>query len=354
LGEWHKDTRILRRIGGTGAFSGETEDMMEDRAIDSVAIIGVGIMGSGLAAEWAAGGRQVTIYGRDAARAEVGRERAAAALQTLESGGVLPVGGADAALARIRPAITLETAVAGADLVQESIPEDLALKRELFATLDGLCAAETILASNTSGLPISRIAEGLAGAARIIGMHYLNPPHLMPPVEVIPGAATAPETIERARVALLSLHKAPLVVRSEVPGFLWNRLQFALAREAFWLVEQGVATMEEIDLALRQGLGRRWAIAGPFASLDLGGIDTMARVAEYLLPELSTAQTTPQFLDERIAAGHYGAKTGAGFYPWPAERQAAALARRDAMLLAGLRTDREEAAAGFTPPSSEL
>lgn len=110
--------------------------------------------------------------------------------------------------------------------------------------------------------------------------------------------------------------------------------------------------MEEVDLAVRQGLGRRWAIAGPFASLDLGGIDTMARVAEYLLPELSAAHTTPQFLDERIAAGHFGAKTGAGFYPWPAERQLAALARRDAMLLAALRTDREEAAAGFTPPSS--
>jgi len=103
---------------------------------------------------------------------------------------------------------------------------------------------------------------------------------------------------------------------------------------------------------MRQGLGRRWAIAGPFASLDLGGIDTMARVAEYLLPELSTAQTTPHFLDQRIAAGHFGAKTGAGFYPWPAERHAAALARRDAMLLAALRADREESARATESPSA--
>lgn len=328
------------------------EGTMVNQMIDTVAIIGVGIMGTGLAAEWAAGGRQVTIFGRDATRAADGRARAAAALDTLERGGLLATGGAAAALARIRPAIALEAAVAGADLVQESVPEDLALKRDLFTTLDRLCPPTTILASNTSGLPISQIAAGLPGAARIIGMHYLNPPHLMPPVEVIPGEATAPDTIERARAALLSLHKSPLVVRSEVPGFLWNRLQFALAREAFWLVEQGVATMEEIDLAMRQGLGRRWAIAGPFASLDLGGIDTMARVADYLLPELSAAQTPPQFLRDRIAAGHYGAKTGAGFYPWPPEKHAAALARRDAMLLAALRADREAEVQPATPPGT--
>ena len=143
----------------------------------------------------------------------------------------------------------------------------------------------------------------MAGAARIVGVHYLNPPHLMPPVEVIPGEATAPETVERIRATLIELGKSPLLVRREVPGFLWNRLQFALAREAFWLVENGVATMEEVDLAMRRGLGRRWAIAGPFASLDLGGIDTMASVAAYLFPELSDADKTPGFLDERIAGG---------------------------------------------------
>ncbi len=312
--------------------------------IATVAIIGVGIMGTGLAAEWAAAGRTVTLLGRDKARATLGRERAAAALATLQRGGLLTPSEVEAALARVRTATDLPTAVAGADLVQESVPENLELKRAIFAELDALCPPTTILASNTSGLPITRLAAGLPGAGRIIGVHYLNPPHLMPPVEVIPGEATAPETMERIRTALLGLGKSPLVVRREVPGFLWNRLQFAMIREASWLVENGVATMEEVDLAMRQGLGRRWSIAGPFASMDLGGLDTMAKVGGYLFPELSNSAVLPGFLTERIAAEQYGAKSGVGLYPWPTEKLAAAVARRDAMLLAALRDDRAGAA----------
>ena len=309
-------------------------------SIRRVALVGVGIMGSGMAAEWAAAGHEVTLYARDEERVERGRERVGAALRTLAGAGLLGPGGAEAALARVGTATDLRAAVTGADLVQESIPENLDLKRALFADLDRWCPPETILATNTSGLPITQIAEGLAGAGRIIGVHYLNPAHLMPPVEVIPGEATAPEVVERVSAALIALGKSPLVVRREVPGFLWNRLQFALVREAFWLVEQGVATMEEVDLAIRQGLGRRWATAGPFASMDLGGLDTFNNVGSYLLPHLSKADVVPDFLRERIAAGRYGAKSGGGFYDWPAERRDATIARRDAALLAGLRDDR--------------
>ncbi len=311
--------------------------------IGRVALIGTGIMGSGMAAEWAAGGCAVTIYARDATRVAQGHERVAAALRTLDGAGLLPDGGATLALARVGTATDLQQAVTGADLVQESIPENLDLKRALFADLDRWCPPETILGTNTSGLPITQIAEGLAGAARVIGIHYLNPAHLMPPVEVIPGAATAPGVVERVRAALLALGKSPLVVRREVPGFLWNRLQFALVREAFWLVEEGVATKEEVDLAIRQGLGRRWATAGPFASMDLGGLDTFNNVGSYLFPHLSKADQVPNFLKELIAAGHFGAKSGGGFYDWPTERSAATIARRNAALLAGLRADRAAA-----------
>ncbi|HET8630728.1 MAG TPA: 3-hydroxyacyl-CoA dehydrogenase NAD-binding domain-containing protein [Thermomicrobiales bacterium] len=310
--------------------------------IRAVTLVGVGIMGAGLAAEYAASGRRVTLYARSEASAARGRERVAAALEALERGGVLPTGGAAEALARVGTATGLAAAVAGADLVVESIPEDLALKRALFAELDALCPPNVILATNTSGLPITRIAEGLHHPERVLGTHYLNPPHLMPPVEVIPGERTAPEVVETVRAMLSAMGKAPIVVRREVPGFVWNRLQFAIMREAFWLIEQGVATQEEIDLVLRRGLGRRWSIAGPFASLDLGGIDTMTMVARYLLPELSAATAPPAFLEDLIAAGRYGAKTGAGFYDWPEERLRETIARRDTALLAALRADRAE------------
>lgn len=314
---------------------------MTTGAIRRIALIGVGIMGSGMAAEWAAAGHAVTIYARDEERLARGRERVAAALRTLGGAGLLDAGGAEAALARVGTTTDLQQSIAEADLVQESIPENLDLKRELFTKLDSWCPPETILATNTSGLPITQIAEGLAGARRIIGVHYLNPAYLMPPVEVIPGEATAPEVVERMRAALIALGKSPLVVRREVPGFLWNRLQFALVREAFWLVQEGVATMEEVDLAIRQGLGRRWATAGPFASMDLGGLDTFNNVGSYLFPHLSNVDTVPDFLRERIAAGRFGAKSGSGFYDWPDDKLAATVARRNAALLAALRDDRD-------------
>ncbi len=320
--------------------------------INTVAIIGIGIMGSGLAAEWAANGRTVTFFARTEERAAIGRERANAALATLEQGGLLSATDRAAASSRIQTATDLAQAVHGADLVQESVPEQLPLKQQIFRELDTLCPTTTILASNTSGLPITQIAAGLSGAGRVIGMHYLNPPHLMPPVEVIPGEQTAPAVIERVRSALLGLDKSPLIVRREVPGFLWNRLQFALIREAFWLVENGVASMEDVDLAMRRGLGRRWSIAGPFASIDLGGIDTMSTVGSYLFPELSNVASTT-FFDEALAGGNLGAKTGQGFQPWPAEKLAATVARRDRLLATALHEDRADTApAQETTPNS--
>lgn len=314
---------------------------MSERQIRRVAVIGVGIMGSGIAAEYAASGRDVTLVARGPESASKGAMRAVAALETLERGGALEE---DLATVRERVYVSLDLASAarGADLVVESVPEDLELKRQVFSAVEAVCSTGTILASNTSGLPITRIARDLAAPDRLVGTHYLNPPHLMPPVEVIPGEATAPDVVDTMVQLLAGMAKAPVVVRREVPGFLWNRIQFALAREAFWLVEQGVATMEEVDLVVRQGLGRRWSIAGPFASLDLGGIDTMAKVAAYLFPELSTAQEVPALLERSIAGGRYGAKTGAGFYEWPADKLDETLARRDTALLAALRADRQD------------
>lgn len=314
---------------------------MNARDIQRVLVVGAGIMGSGIAAEYAASGRAVTVFARTPESAARGKARAVAALETLARGGLTR--GEPASIQElISAAHDIASAARDVELVVESVPEDLVLKRQVFAELEAICAPETIFASNTSGLPITEIGRDLTAPQRLVGTHYLNPPHLMPPVEVIPGDATSRDTVDTIVRVLTGMGKAPVVVRREVPGFLWNRIQFALAREAFWLVEHGVATMEEVDLVVRQGLGRRWAIAGPFASLDLGGIDTMAKVASYLFPELSDETGVPALLQERIAAGRFGAKTNGGFYDWPPAKLDALLARRDAALLAALRADRQE------------
>lgn len=313
---------------------------MTDTRIGNVAIVGAGMMGCNIGTEYAVGGHTVTLFARSDAHAERAVGRVRSALDALRAGGVLDDATAAAARARVRTATALAEAVAGADLVVESIPENLDLKREMFATLETLCGPDVILATNTSGLPITQIAAHLAHPERFVGTHYLNPAHLMPPVEVIPGERTAPAVVERVRDALAALGKSPVVVRREAPGFLWNRLQFALLREACHIVEQGIATKEEVDLVMRQGLGRRWSIVGPFASLDLGGTGTAALVAEYLLPALSDAKTTPPTLSEPVAAGRTGAESGGGFYDWPPEKLRETLTRRNTALVAALREER--------------
>lgn len=317
---------------------------MAGNGIDTVAIVGAGMMGTGLAAEYAASGHRVTIFARSDERAARARERTFGALDSLAAAGVLRADAMPAARDRVRTATTLETAVAEADMVVESIPENLELKREMFATLEECCPPTTIFATNTSGIPITQIATGLAHPERMLGTHYLNPPHLMPPVEVIPGEATDPAIVTRVKANLVAMGKSPVIVGKEVEGFLWNRLQYAILREACYIVEQGIATMEEVDMVMRQGLARRWSIVGgPFTSLDLGGIGTTALVGEYLFPALSNATTVPPTIANPVAAGRTGAERGAGFYDWPAERLKKTLEYRNAALVAALRADRERA-----------
>ncbi len=318
---------------------------MIGNGIETVAIVGAGMMGTGLAAEYAATGHTVTLFARSDERAARAKARTFAALDSLEAAGVLDAQALSAARDRVRTATDLADVVANADLVVESIPESLDLKRAMFTTLEGICPPTVILASNTSGIPITQIAAGMQHPERFIGTHYLNPPHLMPPVEVIPGEATDPAIVARVRDNLAAMGKSPVVVGKEAPGFLWNRLQYAILREACYIVEQGIATKEEVDMVMRQGLARRWSIVGgPFASLDLGGIGTSALVGEYLFPALSGATDVPPTLAEPVAAGRIGAESGAGFYDWPADRLAHALDDRNTKLVAALREDRKERA----------
>ncbi len=264
-----------------------------------IAVVGCGLMGSQIGAEFALGGHTVQFISRDP---ELARVRVDDALADAVATGMFTDAQADSARrgsafsARVSP---------GFDLAIESVPEDLELK---IGVLRGLAAVEptAILASNTSSLSITALGRGAGASTRVVGMHYWNPPILMPLVEVVPGDETDASVVAAVCDVLAEIGKHPITVAKDVPGFVWNRLQFALLREAMWLVEKGAASPETVDLVVREGLARRWRHIGPFEAVALGGTETWSRVGANLLPELSNATAidglgdrTPK-LDQRV------------------------------------------------------
>ncbi|MFM9106704.1 MAG: 3-hydroxyacyl-CoA dehydrogenase family protein, partial [Chloroflexota bacterium] len=225
-----------------------------------VAVPGAGLMGSQIGVEYAVGGHDVVFVARDEAAA---RERIGRALALVETSGLASVEQARGARERI--SVTTRVAEIGSDcaLVVENIVEDLAAKGELLAEA-GRVAPEATLASNTSSISITAIGEAAGFPERTIGTHYWNPPLLMPLVEIIKTERTRPGLVEPVAEALLAMGKRPVVAERDVPGFVWNRMQLALLREAVWLVENGVASPETVDQIVREGLARRWRYTGPF------------------------------------------------------------------------------------------
>lgn len=271
--------------------------------IRRVIVVGTGLMAPGIARACVQAGAEAVVVGRSFERAQ-----------------------AVAAAAGVTAAPFAADAFSGADLALETIVEDLAVKHELLARVEGWLGRNAFLATNTSSLPIGDLARPLARPERFAGMHFMNPADETAVVELIPGARTAPETIEALRDLGTRMGKQPLVAR-DVPGFLWNRLQSALLREALWLLENGVADVATIDAAIADGLAPRWLAGGPFATVDLGGIDTWARVQQLLFPVLSAAHDSGE-LQRRAAEG-------GSFYAWSDEARARVAALRADTLAAG-------------------
>lgn len=289
-------------------------------------VIGTGAMAPGIAAEYARLG-PTQIAGREGAKIAAALGVARGALETLARAGLLDPAEATAASARLSGTTIGEADIAGAAVVVESIVEDLAAKRALFATLDRETSPTALLCSNTSSLRITAIAADLAHPERVIGTHYWNPPHLLPLVEVIPGERTAPETVATTLALLKRMEKEPVRVRREVPGFIWNRLQLAMLRECLWLVSNGVATPEDIDAIMERGLGRRWSLTGPFATVRLGGPHVFARVAEELFPEFAAEPVEPAGWREILTTSRTDIDSAAARAA--RERALAALRRQD-------------------------
>ena len=223
------------------------------------------------------------------------------------------------------------------DLVVECIPEKLAPKQALFADLERRARADTLLCSNSSSFPISAIGEGLESAERMLGLHFFMPAHLVPLVEVVLGARSSAPLAESLSAFMRGCGMVPVLVRKDMPGFLANRLQHALAREAFALIDAGVATAEDVDAAVRFGFGFRFLAAGPVLQRDHAGIDVHCPAAATMYPSLAANTEPARVLAERYASGKFGMKSGEGFYRWTPESIAAERARYDDMLMAGLR-----------------
>ena len=208
--------------------------------------------------------------------------------------------------------------------------------------MTGVCAKGVILATNTSGLSPTAIAEGLAHPERVVVTHFWNPPQLIPLVEVVPGEKTSPETMDRTMAWVRALGKQPVRLNKECPGFIGNRLQLALLREALHIVEQGYADVEEVDKSMVYGHGRRLPVTGPFLSADMGGLDIFHTISSYLFADLSNASVPSELMGKMVEAGDLGLKTGKGFYDWSPERKERMMKLRTDTLMEFLRKDKEE------------
>jgi len=300
-------------------------------------VVGTGMMGPGIAATLAAGGIATCLVSRKSESADEGLLQAQALLSTLAKQGLLSSAQLATALQCLSRSTDLDAQVAHADLVVESIPEDLALKQRFFRRLASLAPKKTILASNTSGISISAIAEGCEHPERILTTHFWNPPYLMPLVEVVMGRQTLEPVAQQTMDILKRCGKTPVLVRKDTPGQLGNRLQHALVREAIHIIHEGIATAEDVDLAVKNGFGLRLPVWGVLEHADAVGLDLVKSVQDYVLPALRNETHADPLLTQMVQEGNLGAKSGRGFYDWTVRDMSAAKARRDEFLVRFLR-----------------
>jgi len=245
--------------------------------MENIALVGAGLVGQAWAIVFGRAGHEVTLYDADAAALGGARERIAARLQDLVAAGLQDDAGA--VLGRIREVGDLAEALRGATYVQESTPERVEVKRAVFAELDRLAAPDAVLASSTTGIPPSQFTEQLAGRARCLVAHPINPPFVTPLVEICPAPWTDAAVVERTHALMTAVGQAPIRMRREVPGFIANRMQAALLGAALRMVRDGIASAEDVDIAIRDGIGLRWSFMGPLETIDL---NAPGGIADYL------------------------------------------------------------------------
>ncbi|MDM5211046.1 3-hydroxyacyl-CoA dehydrogenase family protein [Peribacillus sp. NJ4] len=312
--------------------------------IKKIAIIGSGVMGSGIAQSFAVGGYSVTINDIKEEYLSYAQNRISENLALLIEEGVLTDREKQGALANITYSVDLEGAIRDADFIIEAIPEVIGLKLDLYQQLEKIIKPDAIVASNTSTFPISQLMEEASFADRMVITHFFNPGHLVPLVEVVQHNDTKPEVVKTTLDLMRKIGKSPILLKKEIAGFIANRLQTALMREAFYLLKEGVANAEDIDTAITAGPGFRWAFTGPIEIADFGGLDTWQRVFDNVSPVLDQSKEAPVLIRDLVEKGKLGAKSGEGIFTYEESTVSQKINERDRnfIKLGKLKMEKEE------------
>lgn len=310
---------------------------MENLNIRKIAVIGAGIMGNGIAQTCALAGYRTTVTRKRKELFKETYERIKFSLETLIEKGIITKDDSDAALSNLEFKDNILEAARDADFVIESVVENMDVKKGIMKELDEICPGHTIIATNTSSFSITELASVTNRQDKVVGMHWWNPPHLMPLVEVVKGKNTSLETVNVTKNLALHLGKVPVICKDS-PGFIGVRLQAALVIEAIKMLEEGLATAEDIDTAVKMTLGLRLPILGPLEIVDLGGMDTFLYAYDYLYSALGEKFKPPNLLRSKVESGELGIKTGKGFYNYEGRSIEAVLKRRDEWLIEQLKS----------------
>jgi len=284
-----------------------------------IAIIGAGLMGHGIAQIFASQGHPVYLLDVSDELLEKAVENIRANLTLMAQSGIGSTGDIEPAIGRIKTTRKLEEAATGAQFVIEAVTENLEVKQKLFKELDSICSLNSILATNTSVISITEIAAKAARRERIVGTHFWNPPYLIPLVEVIKGQETSPRVVDLTVDLLRSVGKHPVKVKKDVPGFVGNRLQHALWREAISIIDKGIADPETVDEVVKKGFGIRLPVLGPIENADMVGLDLTMAIHDYILKHIESSPEPAPLLREKVKKGDLGFKTGQGFQRWSVE-----------------------------------
>ena len=307
---------------------------MTAREVKRVAVVGAGTMGPGMAATFARHGFETTLY--DVKPEQLGKAKGAVdfVYTILTNGGFMTAEDADAGRGRIRYTGDLAEALAGADFVVETVPERKEIKQQVYREIEGHVADDVIIATNTSGIPITEIASVTRVPGRVVGMHWSNPPHLIPVIEVIRGEQTTDETARATTAIVEKIGMVPAMVDKDVAGFVENRILYAIMREALHLLDEGVASAEAIDTITKWGIGYKLAVIGPLELLDVAGLDIYTSVASYLNKDLNASPGISATVTEKVAEGKLGIKTQGGLFEYTPERIQELQAQRGRKLVA--------------------